>query len=97
MSKIIAEFDTQDKSFSVKMDGKEMADVDSVSFYKMMYNSDGSENDGDEYCAHVHMSSVDDDEGIREHRSVHAAELETAGIIVQTESRTAKAIAELFS
>ncbi len=63
MAKITAEFDTSDKSLTVAVDGKPVADVTDVYFMKK-YGFD-EEDDGDDFQACVTTSSEDEATGIR--------------------------------
>ncbi|MBY0525592.1 MAG: hypothetical protein K2R98_19460 [Gemmataceae bacterium] len=67
MAKINVEFDTKDKSLSVSMDGKAMANVAGISLYQ-------SYDDEDEFRCNVVMATKDDTNDIRTVTSIYASE-----------------------
>lgn len=67
MSKIVATFDTEEKSLVVTLDGEELQDVTYVSAGK-------SWSDEDDFCMSVSSQTVDEDKGVRRLMTVVACD-----------------------
>lgn len=77
MAKITVEMDTVEKTYSVKLDGKELDNVDCVSLYRQYPYSD-SDDDGDKCCMSVSMVEADEDNGLRTHTRICASKSDDA-------------------
>jgi hypothetical protein len=73
MAEIVVKMNTNDKTFGVTIDGKEVPDVDSVSLYKRYPYSEAKADEEDTcYCC-INIRE-DEDDGMVRHTSIHASE-----------------------
>jgi hypothetical protein len=70
MSKINIEFDTKTKTLSVKLNGVEVTDVQSVNFYTRSYRYDEKEEG---YSFHLTRGTQDKDDGMSKQESLFAS------------------------
>ena len=72
MSTIIAEFDSVKKTCVVKMDGKTLADAESVGFYYCDPEKYGMEDVEPYWCCNIGMCTEDEENQTKTHTSIMA-------------------------
>ena len=82
MAKVTVEYDTNDKSLEVTMDGEKLENVDNISFNCKQslydYNHDHDDEEDDEYTMMICMNEKDEEHDYRHVTHIHAAEAQEA-------------------
>lgn len=80
MAKIVIEFDTNEKSLDVTMDGEKLQNVEEVSICNAGYDRDGDGDEDDkDYHFHICMLESDDEHALRRISKIVASEVGQGG------------------
>ena len=99
MAKISFEMDTVEKTYSLSIDGKPVTNVSSLSAYMDYPYENDSDGDEDDRCSiSIQTMTRNEDEGMRELRTIYASEQGKEGVKIETaEKPVAKHIADFIA